>query len=317
MWGGGHGDYGGNEIYTFTLPSAAGDGVWARLTDPELGIAACTGFTGAPSLCFDSLPPINPTGVCSPNPSPTSPNARHSYGGLAYLPTQDRMFIYGGSKACGSGDFARDGWSFSFAPKVWSHTTASWGALPSSAASAGISMGWSPSRARAYILAQQTFGSYDPATNTYSTLNSSFDTGIRSFGTVDEAGGKFVAFGTLGGNLLAIEIALADGTYTDVSSTAVSTCNWTASSPGTDYPGVTYDFDRGQIVIWPNAGSDIYVYNSTSHTCSKETYAGAATPSSPEWGIWGRFQYVGGNKYLLITGRADQPLILCTKTDGC
>lgn len=75
--GGGHNDYGGNEVYAFSLETLT----WQRLTDP-------TPF---------------------PNRHPESENddgtpiSRHTYGGQLYLPSQDGLFLFGGAPDHGPG----------------------------------------------------------------------------------------------------------------------------------------------------------------------------------------------------------------------
>jgi hypothetical protein len=92
LWGGGHGDYYGNELYAFDINKQA----WERLTDPF------------PTPVMDKE--INADG---------SPNSRHTYNGLAYIDHADRFFGQGGSLA-GVG-FAKcdQSWTFNFAEKKW------------------------------------------------------------------------------------------------------------------------------------------------------------------------------------------------------
>src|SRR5688572_2431081 len=72
LWGGGHADYYGNELYAFDIPTLK----WARLTDPTV------------SPVMDQE--VNADGT---------PNSRHTYGGLAYIAHADRFFGHAGSLA--------------------------------------------------------------------------------------------------------------------------------------------------------------------------------------------------------------------------
>ncbi len=92
VWGGGHADYQGNELYAFDVPSLA----WLRLTEPF------------PTPVNDQE--INADGT---------PNSRHTYNGLAYLDHADRLFACGGSLS-GIG-FARCDatWTYAFATGAW------------------------------------------------------------------------------------------------------------------------------------------------------------------------------------------------------
>src|ERR1051325_6474484 len=72
IWGGGHHDYSGNEVYALDLTTLA----LSRLTNPTVPVA---------STCPESLG--------------SQPNSRHTYDGIEYLPNVDKMFVFGGSLA--------------------------------------------------------------------------------------------------------------------------------------------------------------------------------------------------------------------------
>ncbi|MFI5380922.1 MAG: hypothetical protein ACHRHE_16610, partial [Tepidisphaerales bacterium] len=92
VWGGGHADYHGNELYVFDVSKL----VWQRLTDPF------------PNPVKDQE--VNADG---------SPNSRHTYGGLAYLAHADRFFSLGGSLA-GVGFAKCDRtWVYDFDARKW------------------------------------------------------------------------------------------------------------------------------------------------------------------------------------------------------
>src|SRR5699024_6646324 len=90
VFGGGHGDYYGNEVYEFSLA----DRVWRRLTNP-------TPLTeGDQNHCMGSF---------DGNKTPT---ARHSYNMLAWIPSIQKMIMYAGGVSCRWGASVRDTWSF-------------------------------------------------------------------------------------------------------------------------------------------------------------------------------------------------------------
>ncbi len=69
IWGGGHSDYYGNEVYALDLNNMT----MSRLTDPSL----VTNVKSCPEAYDDGRP-----------------SARHTYNGLAYITAQDKMFVY-------------------------------------------------------------------------------------------------------------------------------------------------------------------------------------------------------------------------------
>lgn len=74
IWGGGHGDYGGNEIYVFDIGTLK----WSLAWGPS-----------------PNIPPVG--GSCSETYSDGNPASRHTYDGLVYLPTIDKFWGHGGS----------------------------------------------------------------------------------------------------------------------------------------------------------------------------------------------------------------------------
>src|SRR5882724_1302664 len=93
VWGGGHSDYFGNEVYALDLVRAT----LLRITEPS---------------------PITNVMSCFEAYMDGRSSARHTYGGLAYVAETDSMFVYGGSKsACG---FMSSGtWFFDLAKMEW------------------------------------------------------------------------------------------------------------------------------------------------------------------------------------------------------
>ncbi len=90
VWGGGHMDYWGNELYAFDTSSLT----WVQLTEPT------------PK---DTIP--------SPNEDPVYPDGRpasvHTYDGMQYLPDVDRLFASGGS-IWSAGNCSGGTWLFDF-----------------------------------------------------------------------------------------------------------------------------------------------------------------------------------------------------------
>jgi len=98
LWGGGHTDYHGNELYAFSVDAMA----WQRLTDP----------TARPRLGRE----MNDDGT---------PNGRATYNGLAYLPAPiDRFFSMAGCFAGGDGG-SQAIWMFDFDSRKWAKKSSS------------------------------------------------------------------------------------------------------------------------------------------------------------------------------------------------
>src|SRR5262249_43933495 len=99
IWGGGHDNYYGNEIYSLNL--TANPITLTRLKDPTVPTNYANRIT-----CIDGIPPVSPN---------FPPNSREGYGGLAFLPSPYRMLIVDGSLACNQGDGSANTWTISLA----------------------------------------------------------------------------------------------------------------------------------------------------------------------------------------------------------
>ena len=91
LWGGGHSDYAGNEVYCLRSRHSP----LTRLNDPS-PIAECAEAT--------------PDGRA---------NSRHTYGGLAYIAHADRMFVFGGGSFCTRGNSSSDTWTLNLETLEW------------------------------------------------------------------------------------------------------------------------------------------------------------------------------------------------------
>jgi hypothetical protein len=99
FWGGGHANYGGNEIYALNL--AQNPATLLRLNDPSV--------------------PLNPSNsnTCVTTLSDGKPNSRHTYNNLTYIAHADRMFAMNGAVAYGSGGHNNDTWTLELGPLQW------------------------------------------------------------------------------------------------------------------------------------------------------------------------------------------------------
>jgi hypothetical protein len=81
VWGGGHGDYAGNEVYAFDLET----GKWKRLTSPSPLKPGCN--TESREGCSEGE-----------TMSDGQPVSRHTYDSLEYLPNKKALWSQGGSR---------------------------------------------------------------------------------------------------------------------------------------------------------------------------------------------------------------------------
>jgi hypothetical protein len=103
LHGGGHADYGGNEVYTFDFSTLK----WKRETDPQP-------LTGP--LMGDS----NHDGIADACPAPAAgPPATHTYEGFLYVPKIDRYWLFGSYGFCKKGMGHGGAWEYDATSHVW------------------------------------------------------------------------------------------------------------------------------------------------------------------------------------------------------
>jgi len=256
IWGGGHTDYYGNELYALNLNTL----VLSRITDPGLPLAS-------PSPCQESI--VNGT----------QPNSRHTYGGLTYLPTLDKMFVFGGAMACSIGVFSDGTWLFNFGTNQWEAKNPT-GTIPQP--QPGIVTAYDPNTGKVFLHDLADLYTYTPSTNTYVRLtnNGNYSIDYNMTAAIDPVRKKFVILG--GGQAWVYNIGGSTFTKQPLSTTGGS------AIINAGYPGVAYDSTRDRIVAW-SGGNAVYELNLDTNTWSSTSFSGG--PGTSEHGVLGRWQY--------------------------
>jgi len=262
IWGGGHSDYLGNEIYAFNLGSLTIE----RLTDP-------------------GLPPSTDCGEAIAGG--TQPNSRHTYDGIEYVESVDKMFVFSGSKSpCG---FMSSGtWLFDFASSKWTQVNPT-GTPPVD--DAGMMTAYDPNTGLIFVHDRTYLYSFDANTGKYTRLAERTIGGIgwHSAATIDPKRKKFVIAGyddgVSAGAVYAIDIT-PGGSY---AMTQVSTAG-ASGLANSAYPGLEYDPVTDRIVGWsedtPNV---VYSLNLDNNSWTSQTYSGGPVPAGN--GVNGRWRY--------------------------
>jgi Bacterial Ig domain len=261
VWGGGHNDYSGNEIYAFNLNTLK----MTRANNPA-----------------------NPTPTCSDAFSNGTPSSRHTYGGTVYIPTADVMFVFGGVPYCPSGGFISDSWALALS-QVGSSGTGGWTQLnPKIVGNGGngpsnqfgnSQMQYDPNTGLV-ILNESTYGlwSYNYSTNTYTSLNTGVsDIGLHQGTVIDPVHKLFLRFGDGSGQ--AINIAPGSG-YTETQLKMTGCSGLSGGSLAGNNPGLQWDPVLQVVVGWPNFGPGVYLYNPATDSCTTQTYSASAPPDS-------------------------------------
>ena len=288
IWGGGHADYAGNEIYAFDLNSLQ----MRRLNEPS---------------------PVNTSGKCVETLSDGKPNSRHTYAGLAYIADANRMFSFGGSlNQCGF--LSNATWTLDLAALEWKNMKPD-GGTP--AALPGAIADYDPNSRMVFLHDTADFWQYDNEKNRYKKAGSNQAINYHMNGVIDPKRKIFVfvgAAGAPGGGLKAISIA-PNSNY--------SMRDWTGAASGTcgpllsaAYPGLAYDSALDRIVGWPNFGDTVYLLDADSKSCTAETFPGGPPDSSHTGsphtsnGTYGRFRYLPDKDVFVLVNQADHNVYL-------
>lgn len=267
IWGGGHNDYYGNELYALDLNKLS----MTRLNDPSP-------FYPGPG----PLP-------CKPELPDGNPNARHTYGGLSYIAHADRMYAFSGIVACTSGGGGPDTWTLNLANLQWKSMDPLKGTQPRTII--GVSMSdYDPNTKLVFVENLRDFYSYNFDTNSYSRLF--FDTQGVSYhmtGVIDPQRRLFIMVGGEwdgNGGIKVISIAPHSNYQIQDWNSRVTGCDALRKSA---YPGLAYDPVQHLIVGW-SGGNSVYLFDPDQKSCKEVTF-----PNGPEKqqqnGTHGRFRY--------------------------
>ncbi|MBI3900024.1 MAG: hypothetical protein HY308_17285 [Gammaproteobacteria bacterium] len=245
IWGGGHADYYGNEVYSFDLRT----GKWERLTDPTLGsYVTCsdTSLTG----CVRNMDPL----------LDGNPNSRHTYGGLQYMTHLNRFFSQGGALAP-SGVRAQVTWLFNVESRTWNHpapTAANPSVIPQWY---GMASGYDPTSGLVLMASENGLSAFDASANTW--------TGLASFNYTPfwpryaVSGNKHGAVDTK--RHLFWVVGVNDIMVWDIPHAKMVTNDWGTSGGGayTNYPRTKnyVDPDPAKNQVFTSGGGDIYDAN--------------------------------------------------------
>jgi hypothetical protein len=283
IWGGGHNGYYGNEIYAVNVDSQTIE----RITDPGVPIAPY-------STCLEGI--VNNT----------QPNSRHTYDGIEYMANVDKMFVFGGSLACGAGNFGADTWTFDFATKRWQRMNPSG---PTPWGDAGIMTAYDPNTGKVFLHDRKNLFSYDISTNKYTQLSTSSVTlGYHLAATIDPKRKRFVIVGWD-----SVQSAGAVYSY-DISSSSTYQIKTLSTSGGGGlvdviYPGLEYDPVLDRIVGWgEKAPNTIYRLNLDTSQWTTTTFSGAPTPSGR--GTHGRWRYSPKTGAYVVANKVDDDVVL-------
>jgi len=303
LWGGGHNDYWGNELYAFEVAT----GTWKRLTDPSKGTVTNQ----------DPLPDGNPV-------------SRHTYDGIDYVHHADVLFAQGGSRASDGGGTDVT-WTFDFVTSAWTNHAPD----PKGPGGYCIATAYDPNSKSIFARSTKNLYIYDLESNVwtplvgfgYTPLWPRYERWGDKTGTVDPKRHLFWSVGN--GDILVWSIdekKLVTEDWVTTGGGDYSNAGYVKGYPeqlfesgggavyNVDAPGFDYDVQADALVGWPNAGSP-YVLDLTTKIWEKGSDQGAPT-SKTSGGTYGRFRYIPAYNVFILVVSVDKNVFFY-KNRGC
>ncbi|MEE9411845.1 MAG: hypothetical protein V3V22_02210 [Methylococcales bacterium] len=288
IWGGGHKNYLGNEIYALDLNNTPS---MVRLTDP----ATPLDYIKNPS----ELPPFDGT----------QPKSRETYDGLVYLPGPDKLWAWSGSLAI-NGFPDNVTWLFDPQTNTWQRQQPS-GDIP--VPNIGAISAYDPNTETVLLHNLDNLYRY-----TYNTSGGNYER-LTSFepslfvhmnGVIDPKRKKFILIGRgKDGKGQSIIFDISEGSEFKVENlNAVGGTEFL----GAEAPGLVYDPTIEKVVAWAG-GDTLYTLNLdvnpprwTAESFPILPSQASAAPVAHKQGTYGRFAYSPAMKALVVYNAADK-----------
>lgn len=277
IWGGGHSDYAGNEVYAFNVGSLK----WNRITDPSTNIGG------------DEASGVYPDGA---------PRARHTYNYIQYVPSIDRFCTLGGAGLFPSGQIGTNKtFCLDLDAKKWEQKA------NAVSPNIGAISGYDPASGKVWLQGtadSPDFSEWDPVGNKW-TKHLRLDMGWFDYSFTAAVGqGKMVAVGE--GKVYQWDLSKPDAQPVEVATTGAT------DIVAGNNPGFVYDPVSKLFVAWAG-GPTVYTLDLAKKIWNKVAIASTnkVTPSEADpRGTYGRFQYIPSKNAFIGVNRADGSVYL-------
>jgi hypothetical protein len=273
LWGGGHNDYYGNEVYVLDVHRKTME----RLTEP----APPADPKSKPAQ--SQLAPFNGT----------QPNARHTYDGMAFMPSQELVWAFSGALAGKIGPLSDSKtWLFNPSSGAWSLDDSK-GEIPSPAY--GVVSAFDPVTEKVFLHDRTALYSYtfDSEGGTYEKLNAQRALGLGLNAAIDPENRRMLIIGN--GQQILYDLKPTSG-YRRIPAPLKGDADFIRKH---NAPGLAYNSKDGHLYAWPGDGK---LYRFHMDTLSWEGLAFNGDPGpQARHGTFGRFDYVPSlNSFVLL-----------------
>ncbi|MDI1474999.1 hypothetical protein [Polyangium sp. y55x31] len=294
LWGGGHGDYYGNEVYGFS----------PRTSKWELLVPGT---------------PVGSSAELSEPMSDGTPVSRHTYDGLAYLTAENRFFGFGGATAP-DGNSSGLTWALDLDEKTWKQLDTKLSLPVNHDGYFWMGTAYDEAGHRVFMRNEDGVYVFDIATDTWTRLvDAGYPPLYPNWSKPSYRRGVFDTkrkiFFTLGG---ALDDGKLDFFAFDTQTNQALLDAW-ATTGGDDLakvagPGADYDPVADAIVAWGGGPARVLDLN----TKAWSTKSGTGAPATPvEKGTYGRFRYIAQYNVFVLVNGPDQNVYFYKHTAGC
>jgi hypothetical protein len=281
VWGGGHGDYKGNELYAFDFHALTWTRIWGPTPDAQIP-------SGGTHEVYDD----------------GNPGSRHTYSGLSYVPAPVDAFVTMGGSLWQSGSAAQGTWFFSFGDMAWTRRA------DHSSDGYGDPTVYDPVTAHLWRRTNREMTEYDPVADSYTdrfesnggfwkaNVSAALDPDARLMVIVGE--GELDEY-NLDTDAYTVNVTIAGSTPAGLLDAA---------------PGIAFDSMQKRLVLW-NGGADVYTYDPATKMFEVHSTMGATPPAiTASGGTFGRFRYVPSRNVFGVVTNADENVFVLRMSEG-
>lgn len=286
IWGGGHADYAGNEIYGFDMSSLS----WSRVAEPS------TSFGG------DASSYLYPDG---------KPRSLHTHNYIEYVPPMNAFVSFGGVAPYPQSGTTQKVFQFKFSTNSWD--VSSIPNIPPGGRARGGNAVYDPVENVVWVIQADSASSrlhrYNPTSNSWST-HSQYSLSYGSVAALDPQRRILVTVGS--GQLKAWDLDNPDA------------APFVPATSGDKYiesknaPGFVFDTSINKFVGW-SSGSSVYTLDPVTWRWTRVSAAAgnSTTPTNADSrGTYGRFQYMPQWNAYIVVNNVDQNVYLYRLNDA-
>ena len=286
IWGGGHGDYAGNEVYAYG-PMESDSAVWHRLTDP-------------------TIPAANNTARIDTN----KPVSRHTYDHIQFIPSQNKMLSMHTAGMYSNGYSALTADTFDFSNNTWTAADSGYTAAIGGSGGYDAQGDFNPVTGKAWLrmVGNSTkLLSYDIGTESWTN----YDTNNINYSSNGKAGicptkNVLVALGS-SGQLLVNDLANPTA--------AIYTPTTSGTGPSAGKYTLDWDSINSRFVSWDQSGTTVYFLSVPADPASgtwvwtTASGSGGVTPANGvTYGTYGRFRFCASLGGIVLMPTASNPI---------